>query len=423
MWTWSNFLHDQVRAGLRPLRVNFDETGIRYFQDTRQGHLTEAAVRQRRTPRSLMRLVTKGETRAMMSLATFVCDDAAVQAMLPQVLVVNKKLLTQDEMVVAKIGLPPQVYIWREEKAWTTGEIMIRLLKELRRCLEPVLAERQVILSADAFRAHLTKPVFRTAANLGFFYFLIPSKMTWALQPLDTHVFAVFKRDLAERAQCVVAASESGTLTRPLLIDCVGQTVDSVLRRRCWRRAFEDCGLTGTQVTVSARTLCKLGTVSPPPSSRGLPSLDMLIDIFPARATVPIDDVFRAFLPAPAARATEPTAAVPLAASLLEEAPDPRWPWRERLRSSSALRRDSQDSAAADPAWPASPPPTAKERTARAPPENALPVGQRRFPVGRPLGPPLRRPSPTRDPVPALALAPGASSSRASSASKSSRET
>ena len=49
VWTWSNFLHDRVPSGLTPLRVNFDETGIRYFEDTRQGHLTEATFARRRS--------------------------------------------------------------------------------------------------------------------------------------------------------------------------------------------------------------------------------------------------------------------------------------------------------------------------------------------------------------------------------------
>ena len=132
VWTWSNFLHDQVPEGLTALRVNFDETGIRYFQETRQGHLTEAAQRLRRTPRSLTRLVTKGECRSMMSLATFVCDDATVQAVLPQVLLVNRRLLTEEELAAARLGMPAQMQIWREDKAWTTGDVMIRLLRALR---------------------------------------------------------------------------------------------------------------------------------------------------------------------------------------------------------------------------------------------------------------------------------------------------
>jgi len=413
-----------VPEGLTPLRVNFDETGIRYFQETRQGHLTEAAQRLRRTPRSLTRLVTKGECRSMMSLATFVCDDATVQALLPQVLLVNRRLLTQEELAAARQGMPAQMQIWREDKAWTTGDVMIRLLRALREALNPVLSQRKVILSADAFRAHLTKPVFRAAADCGFFYFLIPSKMTWALQPLDTHVFAVFKRCLAERAQSVVASSESGKLTRPQLIAAVSHTVDVILARKCWRGAFVDCGLTGAQDTVSPRTLSKLGAASPPPSGRGLSSLEMLMDICPGRADIPIDDDFRAFLPAARARANEPTAIATLADTTQEEVRDPRGPWTGRLRSSSALGLGSQETPPGPEPWlvpAAMSSPSAT--TATATPVDALPVPTRRCPVGHRLGAPLSHPARPRSPRTPPPPAPGASSSTPSAVSKSSKGT
>ena len=413
MWTWSNFLHAHVAPGLRPLRINFDETAVRYFQEARQGHLTEKAKRLRGTPRSLTRPAPKGETRAMMSLAAFVCDDAEVQPLLPQVLVANKRLLTQAEMVEAMAALPAGVHIWREEKAWTTSEIMIRLLTTLRRSLEPVLQTRKVILSADAFRAHMTKPVFRAAAHLGFFYLLVPSKMTWALQPLDTHVFAVFKRRLSEAAQAAALASAAGVLTRPQLIGCVGRTVESVLRRRSWSRAFADCGLAGTQATVSARTLGKLGLVSPPPSGRQPPSLQMLRDIFPVRADIPIDDVFRAFLPpsgdrCPPRRRTSAPAPAPL------EDPDPRAPWKGRLRSSSALSLGAAEPVAPERPCPPAPPPPSQEAPPPLTAGRRPPMPRPRFAVGRPL---FRLPLPPPPPTSSTPTGhhPGAASSSSTS--------
>lgn len=390
VWTWSNFLHEQVPLGQTPLHVNFDETGIRYFQDSRQGHLTEAALRKRRTPRSLTKQVRKGDTRAMMSLATFVCDDEALQPILPQVLLVNTKLLTNAEAEACLHVLPPGVHLWRLEKAWTTGDVMVKLLRTLEESLTPVLHDRKVILSADAFRAHLTKPVFRAAATLGFFYFVIPARMTWALQPLDTHIFAIFKRSLAEKAQAASAASQDGKLSRTILIDCIGQTVMSVLRGRSWKRAFEDCGLTGTQATVSARTCAKLGTASPPPGQRTLPSLEMLQEIFPDKAWIPVDDVFRAFIPLTATtRKTRRGTPEPATSSLA--APDPRAPWQGRLRSSSALHMEAvqkvpiTDSACRPPS-PAPPPVPPMQEAQSMPP----PPGRPRVPRARPLGPPLR---------------------------------
>lgn len=338
--------------------------------------MTVGAQRQRRSARSLTRQVCRSETRAMMSMATFICDDAAVQPLLPQVLLVNKRLLTEAESAAALARLPPGVQLWREDSAWTTGPIMIRLLTTLRLSLAHLLSSRKVILSADAFRSHMTKPVFRSAARLGFFYFLVPAKMTWALQPCDTHAFALFKRSLEETVQAATAQTPDGRLSRPCLVECVGTTVEGVLRRRSWKKAFEDCGLVGTQATVSGRTLAKLGTASLPPAERGLPSLSMLQEIFPSRAWIPVDEVFQAFRPG-ADRLGQPRSRCrPAPAERSPSPPDPGRPWKSRLRSSSAL---SQRSGARDPPAPQCPrPPPAAERETPLPPQPSMPAPEPR---------------------------------------------
>ena len=415
MWTWSNFLHDQVPTSLAPLRINFDETAIRYVQDSRRGYLTLGAQRQKRSAHSLTRQVCRSETRAMMSLGTFICDDPSVQPLLPQVLLVNKKLMTEAETAVAAALLPQGVQLWREESAWTTGAIMVRLLTTLHLSLSAVLSTRKVILSADAFRSHMTKAVFRTAARLGFFYFLVPSKMTWALQPCDTHVFALFKRHLEEVVQAATAQTSEGRLSRPSLVGCVGTTVESILHRRSWKRAFEDCGLGGTQATVSARTMAKLGTVSLPPAERGLPSLSMLREIFPTRAWIPINEVFMAF------RAVRDSPEQPGRMQQHTPAPrspspvDPRRPWVGRLRSSMVPSQEATSSAVAAPQCPRTPPAMVRE-TPSQPRVSLPPPGHRRrgVPIGHPLPHPcLRRAPPERRP--ALMAASTATSSPASS--------
>ena len=378
MWTWSNFLHAQVPDSLAPLRVNFDETAIRYFQDSRKGFLTVEAQREKRSARSLTQQVSRSDTRAMMSLATFICDDPEVQPLLPQVLLVNKRLLTEAETAAAAPVLPQGVHLWRGISAWTTSAIMVRLLTLLHRCLGAVLSTRKVILSADAFRAHMTQPVFRAAARLGFFYFLVPARMTWVLQPCDTHVFALFKRSLEERVQAATARTADGRLGRPALIECVGATVEDILRRRSWKRAFEDCGLVGTQATVSARTVAKLGTVSLPPAERGLPSLAMLQEVFPKGAWIPIDAVFQAL------RRAEGTPTQPVRARRHAEARrsptpvHPDRPWYGRLRSSAALSQGEDTAAAGDtpcpPTTPAVEPETPQASLGSARPERRRPA-------------------------------------------------
>ena len=129
----------------------------------------------------------------------------------------------------------------------------------LQQCLQGDLAGRQVILSSDVFRAHTTKEVWRVMARLNFFYFLIPARMTWVVQPCDTHVFAQLKRHLQEGRQTAAVRAEKGGVSVATLINLVGVLVQTVLRGQSWGRAFDDLGLVGNQSAVSCTVLGKLG--------------------------------------------------------------------------------------------------------------------------------------------------------------------
>jgi hypothetical protein len=276
-----------------------DETAIRYFQDSRRGMLSSIARRLLQSRRSLTRPATRADTRSMLSLITFVCDDEAAQRALPQILVVNAKLMPLRDLEPMRALLPPGVDLWREAKCWTTTRLMMRALGCLRRSLAPWLGSRSVPLSADGFRAHITRPVWRAAAPHGFYYFLIPARMTWALQPCDTHLFGAMKRFLEEEAQAAAARSPEGRLSRPALFEALATCIRVLLRDRHWRKAFDDTGLAGSQLLVSERTLNMLAMATAPVLGSEQPSLRMLQDIWPRGATIPLDDVFAAILPPP----------------------------------------------------------------------------------------------------------------------------
>jgi len=180
-----------------------------------------------------------------MTLATFVTDDALVQAQLPQVLIVSSKLTSAAEMEAWRGILPANVVVWREARCWMTTALMARLLRLLSASLRHLSTERCVIFSADAFRAHMTRPAWVAAHRMGFYYHLIPARMTWALQPCDTHDFRDFKRRLAVEALDDAARAEGGLLTQRMLVAAVGRTIEGILRSRSWAAAFRNTGLAG----------------------------------------------------------------------------------------------------------------------------------------------------------------------------------
>lgn len=397
VWTWCNFLHEQVPPGMTPLRINFDETAVRYQVESRSGCLTQSAQRERRTPRSLTRQATRATTRSMLSLCTFVCDDAEIQKRLPQVLVVNGRRTSAAEADAMLRELPECMHLWRQPRCWTTAETMQRLLRLLADALRPYRESHKVIFSFDAFRAHLAQKVWRTAAREGFLTFLIPARLTWALQPCDTHVFSGLKRRLESVAQEQATKTTEGDLSPKLLARAIAVAVREVVQGRSWLAAFRDCGLNGTQAGVSARTLAKLGNAAEPAAAH-LPTLQMLQDVFPARAHVPIDAVFAPFLPTRnmgGDRGRRRRAAGPLTSE-----GSPERPWPARLRSSSALGVRDEAAVASPPAGchthpmpPRPPAPAPLEPPASLEPPRA----RRRIPVGRLLLP--ARPPPPPPPA------------------------
>lgn len=161
MWAWSNFLHSQCPPGLRPLRLNLDETGVRLIQNDRAGYLTHAAVGILRSPRSLRKEASRAACRAMFTLVTVICDDAAIQRVLPQVVLFPARLANAAVRTQIRQSLPPSIEFWVEDKCWMTTEIMIRVLLLLGRALQPFREERQVIFSCDAYKAHMTRRVWQ----------------------------------------------------------------------------------------------------------------------------------------------------------------------------------------------------------------------------------------------------------------------
>ena len=78
IWQWSNFLHEHIPLGLRPVRFNMDEAAIRLMESPRNGLISAVSRRLRQTPRSVARRATRQEMCTMFTFIAFVCDDDAL---------------------------------------------------------------------------------------------------------------------------------------------------------------------------------------------------------------------------------------------------------------------------------------------------------------------------------------------------------
>lgn len=110
---------------------------------------------------------------------------------------------------------------------------------------------------------------------------MIPSKMTWALQPADTHLFGQLKSRLGHHCIAAAAGTESGNLTVLMLLECLKTTILEKVSSQSWSKAFSDLGLIGTQRHVSKRVRTKLNLDRIEEASRDLPTLADLQSCFP----------------------------------------------------------------------------------------------------------------------------------------------
>ena len=284
-----------------------DETSIRLLPEQGVGYISANARSLKRSPKGLVYSAPRSNTRSAFTYVCLVTDDLDIQKLLPQVLVVSKKVVPVTKICTIRGMLPSNIHIMQMESSWTTTEKMIALLKMTKKSLEGVITDRQLIFTADCYRAHITQPVWRTCKALDIFYSVIPSKMTWAIQPCDTHVFASLKRNLQHKCLEAMLSSDDGALTTECLFLCLADCITEVVCSRSWENAFRDTGLLGDQGCVSARVLNKLGFEAAPLVGSELPTLKMLQSIFPKNAVIPITLVFGCFLDTPAALEVMPS--------------------------------------------------------------------------------------------------------------------
>ena len=365
-------MHTQVPDGKEPLLVNMDETSIRLHQSHGEGHLVHIAAVQKQSSRSLVQDVSRQALRGSLTLVAFICNDPSAQSALPQVLIVSRALMTERVAQQVSATLPPNVLLWRCAKAWVTSVVMVRLMALLRERLVSLQGRRQILLYFDAYRAHWTTQALRAMARSNFMYCLIPAKLTWVLQPLDSHIFGNFKHCLKVKCQMGQTLKANGKLDSLLLIKSVCDCIIEVLEGRPWLKAFEETGLIGSQAKVSKRVLAQLGMHSMPSVSNEMPKLQHLQVLFPAHAYIPIDSLFACFVRGVRSASLGQTDGDEQNADNTTGQPTS---YRSRLRSSCMLQRPSAPASSSEP-WQQTPATTTNE---------VAPVQRRRLPWARPL--------------------------------------
>ena len=364
MWQWSNFLHARLGpARAAPLHVNLDETHVCVRSAPLRGNVVDVTQRVRPLV-APVQAATRAETRAGFTHVALICDDPAVQPVLPQVLLVSERLLSRKQHRELMQELPANVILLRTKNGWNNAQLLQRHVKVLGDLLRVHAAERPCFLCMDAARIHLAPAVLRACRRQRLRFLLIPAQMTGLLQPCDARVFSLYKRKVAEVMQESVARDPGRRVGLTDSIQAVCCAVREVMEARPWSRAFDASGLRGDQNAVASSILHALELPAIPPIPSSQPTAADLAPAFPRRCAVPYAELWLPPADGGPADAGQPPPLPPPDSPPEATVGGNERPWWGRTRSSSsgALAASAHapavgTSAAASSASAAPPPP------------------------------------------------------------------
>ena len=191
--------------------------------------------------------------RTYMTYVALACDTPAAQRVLPQVIVGNFHTLPAKCMGALRAPLPANVTLLRQRSAWNNNLLCATIIRMIAAALAPFAGASQPVIFFDAARCHLNWNGFAACARFGIWPILVPAKLTWLLQPLDTHVFASFKRRAqaaALRVRCA-GEKEGNVLKQVLAARC--EAIETILLGSAWAHAFASNGFSDGQAGLSRR--------------------------------------------------------------------------------------------------------------------------------------------------------------------------
>ena len=295
-----------------------DETSICLWQGDAKGTVIFNRRKRPRWEEEPVQRLKKASKRTCLTHIAFICDRADVQPLLPQVIVGNCATFPARDWAALLAATPANVYLVRQKSAWSNAQLLARVINVLAEALRPFLGEAQPVLLMDACRLHLHSDVLQACWRHGLWAVCVPARLTWLLQPCDTHAFQGYKRCLKDAYLRARAAAGGGQVSIAGFLGWVYAAIRHHLQGRRWARAFEEDGFGSGQARLSMFVRRQLALQGPVVVARGLPAPEELALCFPRGMRVDVDMLLRPHqqlaLPAPVAKALPAPVAKALAA-------------------------------------------------------------------------------------------------------------
>ena len=236
---WIQWLLTVALAGDEVVLVNIDETPVYKQLQPRKGYVIRTETRNNRTCYARVPL---RDRRGQSTLVGCVVNDPVLQSKMPQFLFTNDRLVNAAEKVELA-NLPEPIRWVKGSKGWNTAGAMTMLCTAYRKAIRSVRPNAQIVLFMDCATIHTAENVLMHCSRLGLHICLIPGGMTNLCQPLDTHVFALFKKTLADLQEMERGRHAFGMLSGTQWIEILRRCIWSTLVTRSWSSAFTDNGM------------------------------------------------------------------------------------------------------------------------------------------------------------------------------------
>ena len=298
MWQWWNYAVSRVPAGKEALKLNLDETSVCLFQGGAKGALMVSQRRLGDRPPELVQHASASNRRACLTHIGLICNRPDLQRVLPQVIVGNERAFSAGDWAALQAARPSNVVLARQKSAWNSAELMVRVVKLIASVLAPYTHEVQPVLLMDACKVHIAKVVLEACVKSGIWPIIVPARMTWLLQPCDTHAFLKLKTRLKvisyPKARARASASD-GSLSVAEFLVALCDAIRVALVEKLWEGAFVQDGYGRDQAWLAKYTLRQLEYEQPPEVPCAQPSFEQLQLCFPKKAAVPQATLFKPF--------------------------------------------------------------------------------------------------------------------------------
>jgi hypothetical protein len=242
---WMRWIREYYRGNY--LIINMDETSLSSIRDYSLGNV---AADSRRTEQTHLWQGAATPAPLKLSKTTLlasICNRADIQPHLPQIrlprCIVGKPARREDRAALA--AAPAPLEIWHGTRGSVTMSVLMKYMLRLKHRMHKIGCTLPTVLLLDACPVHLSEQTLAFAASQSIQLAFIPARMTWLLQPLDTHVFAGLKRSIRRlhADQCI--ASPNGAVSRGCTIRQQHRAISEELSDKSWSRSMERVGATG----------------------------------------------------------------------------------------------------------------------------------------------------------------------------------